>query len=193
MNNDTVIIKKQALDEHYIKALIETIRGPFLILDSNLRVVQANETFYENFKVTKNETEKKLVYELGNGQWGIPALKKLLEEVLPTKKIVKDYEVDHDFPTIGKKIMLLNANQVDSLELILLAFEDITGERDLERKLSEYTKSLEVKISERTKQLATRVKELEELNQSMVGREIKMIELKKEIEDLKQNDQTSKA
>jgi hypothetical protein len=93
--------------------------------------------------------------------------------------------VAHDFPTIGRKIMLLNANQVDSLQLILLAFEDVTQERKLESKLSEYTKSLELKVLERTKQLAARVRELEELNQSMVGREVKMVELKNEIAELK--------
>jgi len=175
----------QLVNIHYIRALIETIRGPFLILDSHLAVVEANEAFYQTFKVTVAETEKKPVYELGNGQWNIPALKKLLEEVLPTKKIVKDYEVDHTFPTIGTKVMLLNANQIDSLELILVAFEDITVERRLEKKLMEYTRSLEAKVADRTAQLSARVKELEELNQSMVGREMKMVELKKEIEDLK--------
>jgi len=182
--------KDKLKNEHYVQALIETIRGPFLVLDSSLRVAEANEAFCLTFQVTNKDTEKKLVYELGNGQWNIPSLKKLLEEVLPTKKIVKDYEVEHNFPTIGEKIMLLNANQIDSLQLILLAFEDVTAERDLEKKLSEYTKSLEIKIAERTKQLSVRVKELEELNQSMVGRELKMVELKKEIELLKKNNET---
>jgi len=186
MKNNNLRPEKDSLPTtHYLQALIETIRGPFLIMDSSLRVVEANETFYQTFKVNTQETEGKLVYELGNGQWNIPALKKLLEDILPAKKMVKDYEVDHKFPTIGDKIMLLNANQIDSLQLILLAIEDITGARDLEKKLAEYTKDLEVKIAERTEQLAARVQELEELNQSMVGREMKMVELKKEIEELK--------
>lgn len=186
MKNDNIGAKKEQLaSTHYIQILIETVREPFLILDSNLRVVEANKAFYQTFKVTIGETEKKLVYELGNGQWNIPSLKKLLEEVLPAKKIVTDYEVNDNFPTIGIKIMLLNANKIDSLELILVAFEDITGRKELEKKLADYTKSLEVTIAKRTEQLAARVKELEELNQSMVGREIKMVELKKEIEELK--------
>jgi two-component system CheB/CheR fusion protein len=178
-------LNQDQLSTHYIQALMETIRGPFLILDSQLRVVEANPAFCLTFKVSSEATTKKLVYELGNGQWNIESLKKLLENILPTKKIVKDYEVAHDFPTIGRKIMLLNANQVDSLQLILLAFEDVTQERKLESKLSEYTKSLELKVLERTKQLAARVRELEELNQSMVGREVKMVELKNEIAELK--------
>jgi len=157
------IEKQQIMEKHYIEALIETIRGPFLILDSSLRVIEANADFYQTFKVSIDQTEKELVYKLGNGQWNSAALKKLLEDILPEKKIVKDYEVIHTFPTIGKKIMLLNANQVDSAQLIFLAFEDITGERELEKKLSEYTKNLEVKIAERTKQLTKQIKELEKL------------------------------
>jgi two-component system CheB/CheR fusion protein len=178
--------KGQLTKADYVEALIDTIREPFLILDSGLRVVEANPSFYRTFKVSKEETEKRPLYELGNGQWDIPSLKKFMEEVLPTKKVVIDYEVNDTFPTIGQRVMLLNANQVDSQNLIIVAFEDVTAERDLEKKLSEYTKSLEVKVAERTKQLAFRIKELEELNQSMVGREVKMVELKKEIEELKQ-------
>lgn len=155
------------LNIHYIKALIETIRSPFLILDSSLRVIEANPAFYNIFQVTAADTENKLVYELGNGQWAIPALKKLLEEVLPAKKIVKDYEVNHNFETIGLKVMLLNACQVDSMQLIMVAFEDVTAERELEKKLGEYTKNLEIKVIERTKQLASRAKELEELKKEI--------------------------
>lgn len=120
-----------------------------------------------------------------NGQWNIPELKKLLEEVLPDKKDVKNFEVTHDFEAIGKKTILLNAKQIDSVQLIILAMEDISDRKDLERKLADYTKELEIKVVERTAELTARVKELESLNQSMIGREIKMVELKKEIEDLK--------
>jgi two-component system CheB/CheR fusion protein len=126
-----------------------------------------------------------LLYKLGNGQWDIPELKKLLEEILPEKKIVNDYEVAHVFETIGKKTMLLNAKQIDSVQLIILAIEDFSIRKDLEEKLAKYAKELAVKVEEQTKNLTDRVKELETLNKSMVGRELKMVELKKEIEDLK--------
>lgn len=108
-----------------------------------------------------------------------------MREILPKKEIVRNYEVKHVFETIGEKIILLNARQIDSMQLIILAIEDITAKNCLEEKLAEYTRGLEVKIAERTAELADRVKELETLNKTMVGRELKMVELKKEIEDLR--------
>jgi PAS domain-containing protein len=170
---------------HYMATLVDVAREAFLILDSQLRVVSANPTFYHSFKVTPGDTESRLLYDLGNGQWNIPQLKDLLEEILPKKKIIRNYEVTHNFEAIGEKTMLLNARQVDSVQLIILAIEDITERKTLEQKLAEYTKSLEVKVDERTRDITDRVQELEDINKSMVGRELKMMELKKEIVRLK--------
>ncbi len=170
---------------HYMKTLVDVARESFLILDADLRVVEANPTFYETFQVSPQETENILLYKLGNGQWNIPELKSLLEEILPEKKMVRDYGVTHTFETIGEKTILLNAKQIDTVQLIILAMEDITTRKGLEGKLAEYTKSLEVKIAERAKELLSRVTELESVNKSMIGRELKMVELKKEIDDLK--------
>lgn len=172
--------KKVAL--HYMETLVEVARESFLILDSDLRVISANPVFYQNFQVTREQTENVLLYELGNGQWNIPELRKLMEEILPDKKVVKDYGVTHVFETIGKKTILLNARQIDTVQLIVLAMEDITVRKELENKLAEHTKGLEAKVAQRTEELQKRVKELEELNKTMVGRELKMVELKKEIE-----------
>ena len=182
---DNISKDSRELALHYMKTLVDVARESFLILDAKLQVVSVSPTFYENFHVSPEQTENKFVYELGNGQWNIPDLRSLLEEILPQKKVVKNYEVVHDFETIGERIILLNARQVDSVQLIILAMEDITIRRDLEKKLAEYTKGLEDKVRERTEELSNRIKELEELNKSMIGREIKMVELKKEIEELK--------
>ncbi len=168
-----------------METLVDVARESFLILDSHLLVISANPTFYQTFRVKPEETEHKLLYELGNGQWDIPVLKKLLEGILPKKKVVNDYEVTHTFETIGKKTMLLNAKQIDSVQLIILAIEDITSRKQLEEKLAEYTKGLEAMVAKRTGELSDRVKELESLNKTMVGRELKMVELKKEIENFK--------
>lgn len=176
----------QDLALHYMKTLVEVARESFLILDSDLRVVAANPTFYENFKVNATQTENVFLYELGNGQWNIPLLKRLLEELLPMKKDVKDYEVRHTFQTIGAKTILLNARQIDidKAHMIVLAMEDITVRKEMEQKLAEYTTELEGKVEERTKEIVDRVMELESLNKSMIGRELKMIELKKEMREL---------
>lgn len=179
----TVEAKKLAL--HYMQTLVDVARESFLILDSKMRVISANPVFYSSFQVKPAQTEGKSLYELGNGQWNIPELKKLLKDILPSKKIVRDYEVAHVFEKIGEKTMLLNAKQIDAVRLIILAIEDITVRKDLENKLAEGVKRLEVKVEERTRELNNRIAELESLNKTMVGRELKMVELKKEIKDLK--------
>lgn len=190
MENNKKMIKQGKQKEskelalHYMKTLVEVARESFLILDSGLRVLMANPVFYQRFRVTPEQTENKFLYELGNGQWDIPELKRLLKEILPDKKTVKNYEVSRVFETIGTKTILLNARQIDAVKLIILAMEDITDRKQLEEKLAEHARGLEAKIDERTGQLANRIAELEALNATMVGRELKMVELKKEIKSL---------
>lgn len=155
MNNDKVkpneLKGSRELVLHYMTTLVEVARESFLILDSDLRVVSANPTFYQNFQVSPEQTENVLLYDLGNGQWNIPSLRKLLEEILPDKKVVKDYEVKHVFESIGEKTILLNARQIDidTVQMIVLALEDITVRKQLEEKLAEYTTGLEVSAKEK--------------------------------------------
>jgi PAS domain-containing protein len=170
---------------HYMKTLVDVARESFLILDADLKVLSGNPIFFQTFQVSEKETEHKLLYELGNGQWNIPELKKLLEKILPEKKSVNDYEVTHVFETIGEKTILLNAKQIDSVQLIILAMEDISARKALQQGMVVRTKELEQKVAERTEELEQRVRELESTNVSMVGRELKMVELKKEVERLK--------
>lgn len=172
---------------HYIKTFSDTAREPFLILSPDFKVVGANVSFYKNFKTTEKETNNKLIYNLGNKQWDIPELKKLLENILPKKKVFNDFEVSHKFPKIGHRIMLLNARQLDDTKQILLAVEDITLKRAIEIKLANYTKNLEKGIADKTSDLNARIDELSKLNELMVGRELQMIELKKEITNLKKS------
>jgi len=179
------IIDPKKLAEEYMSTLIDIVevaRESFLILDSKLRVIIANPTFYKVFRVVKKETVHKFVYQLGNGQWNTPVLKSLLEDILPKKKVVKNFEVTHRFETIGEKSMLLNARQIDSVQLIILAIEDITRRKELEMELFNQNKRLEITITDRTVELTNRIKDLEVLNRSMVGRELRMVELKKELE-----------
>ena len=120
----------------YADDIIATVRHPFLVLDKNLRVRTANQSFYESFRVSKADTEGRLLYELGNGQWNIPGLRTLLEDLLPRDHSFQDFEVDHAFPEIGQRRMLLNARQFppasSNPELILLAIEDVSDRRQAE-------------------------------------------------------------
>jgi PAS domain S-box-containing protein len=133
--------------------IIETVREPLLVLDSDLRVLKANLSFYDSFQVTPEETIGKLIYDLGNRQWDIPKLRELLETILPQKATFDDYEVEHDFADIGKRIMLLNARQIqrgsEQERIILLAIEDITERKEIEDGLEKARKELAAtKISE---------------------------------------------
>jgi two-component system cell cycle sensor histidine kinase PleC len=121
----------------YAESIIETIREPLLVLDADLKVLSANRSFYTVFRVEPDATVGSYIYDLGNRQWDIPGLRELLENIIPRNIKFDDFEVEHDFPTIGHRTMMLNARQIHNEELggrmILLAIEDITGLRKLER------------------------------------------------------------
>jgi PAS domain S-box-containing protein len=115
------------------ESIVDTVREPMLVLSADLRVRRANRSFYRTFRVTPEDTVDRLVYDLGNQQWDIPWLRKLLEEVLPQDTAFDDFEVEHVFPAIGRKYMLLNARRIcgkdNQTEFILLAIEDTTERR----------------------------------------------------------------
>ncbi|MCB4791893.1 MAG: PAS domain-containing protein [Elusimicrobia bacterium] len=147
-------IKKSADDvSEFAESVINTVREPLISLDQDLRVVSVSRSFYEVFKVKPEETVGQLIYDLGNKQWDIPKLRELLETILPQKATFDNYEVEHDFATIGRRIMLLNARQIKRVlgkeRIILLAIEDITERREIENGLEKVRKELEItKISE---------------------------------------------
>ena len=120
---------ESALD--FVQGIVNTVREPLMILDKDLRVVFASESFYHTFRVIKEETERKLIYELGDGQWDIPALRQLLHDIIPNKAYFNDFKVEYEFEKIGRKTMLLNARLIDFAghreNLILLAMEDVSG------------------------------------------------------------------
>ncbi|HXC61626.1 MAG TPA: chemotaxis protein CheB, partial [Nitrospiria bacterium] len=133
---DITDLKKQKLAAEaalrYAEAVIATIREPLIVLDGNLRVVSANPAYRRTFEVKKEETEGVLIYDLGDGQWNIPKLKSLLEEILPQNTSIENFEVEHTFKGIGHKKMSLNARKIvtpeEETQLILLAIRDITLE-----------------------------------------------------------------
>ncbi|MEP7181353.1 MAG: PAS domain S-box protein, partial [Betaproteobacteria bacterium] len=125
--------------QSFAEAIVETVREPLLVLDKDLHVKMANESFLRTFRASKVETEGQLLYELGNGQWDIPELRRLLEDIIPQHTEFRDFEVTHDFPAIGRRTMLLNARKLYqpgvNSELFLLAMEDTTARKRAEEAL----------------------------------------------------------
>ena len=136
----------EILTNQLFEDIVETIHESLLVLDSDLKVILANRSFYGSFNVKPEETVGRLIYDLGNKQWDIPKLRKLLETILPQKTSFDKYEVEHDFATIGRRTMLLNARQIeqakDKERIILLAIEDITARKEIETGLEKTRKEL---------------------------------------------------
>jgi len=127
--------------EEYIDSIMQTVREPLLVLDGDRKVISANRSFYQAFQVKPGEVEGKVLYDLGNRQWDIPKLRKLLEEILPKNTVFLDFEIEHDFKTLGRRIMVLNASRIfhetKRMQMILLAIEDITERKRAERELKQ--------------------------------------------------------
>jgi two-component system CheB/CheR fusion protein len=117
----------------YAESIVQTVRGPLLVLDAELRVVSANRAFYQVFHESPSTVERRYIYELGNGQWNSAALRELLEDIVPHNGMFQDFEIVQDLPHIGRKVLLLNARRLDRLAglpgLIVLAMEDTTASR----------------------------------------------------------------
>lgn len=136
----------------FAQAIVDTVREPFLVLDQDLRVLAASRSFYSAFKVKPDDTQGRLLYALGDGQWDIPKLHLLLEKIVPEHGVMEGYEVEHEFPDIGQRTMLLNARKVfyegGSHNTILLGIEDVTAQRILAREKDELLKDKDVLFEE---------------------------------------------
>jgi two-component sensor histidine kinase len=147
-NPVTSAAQRRSLEE----AIVDTVREPLIVLDGVSRVVAASRSFYRTFNVTPQETEGRSLYELGDGQWNIPALRKLLEDIIPHHTTIEAYEVHHDFPKLGRRTMLLNARKVfyegNNSTNLLLAIEDVTERLALERDKDEILRQKDLLLQE---------------------------------------------
>src|SRR6185436_17937943 len=129
------------------QGIVDTVREPVLVLNNELRVIAASRSFYSAFKVNPVDTQGRLLYALGDGQWDIPKLRVLLEKIIPEKGVMEGYEVEHEFPGLGHRTMRLNARQVfyegGANTTILLGIEDVTAQRVLEREKDELLRQFE--------------------------------------------------
>ena len=134
------------------QSIVDTVREPIVLLDKRLRVIAASRSFYTAFEVTPEETQGKLLYALGDGQWDIPKLRLLLEKIIPEHGVMEDYEVEHKFPKLGTRIMRLNARQVFYKEgaqtTILLGIEDVTVRRTLENEKDNLLRQKDILLEE---------------------------------------------
>jgi two-component sensor histidine kinase len=134
------------------EAIVDTVREPLIVLDAALRVVVASRSFYRAFHVTREEKVGRSLWELGNGQWNIPSLRKLLAEIIPRHTTIEAYEVAHEFPMIGRRAMLLNARTVfyegNNSTSLLVAIEDVTERRALEREKDELLRQKDLLLQE---------------------------------------------
>jgi two-component system CheB/CheR fusion protein len=178
----------------YSNAIVSTMHEPMLVLGKDLRVKSANNAFYKKFGVTEDQTIGVLLYDLGNKQWNIPALRELLEDIIPKNSQFYNYEVKHTFLNLGEKIMALNASRVIQKthreQLILLIIADITEVRHLvvEKELRE-KELLNKEISERKteklkleKAVDERTRELKEANESLEEKNTALLNMNNELE-----------
>jgi PAS domain S-box-containing protein len=131
--------QRRSLEE----AIVDTVREPLIVLDEAMRVLIASRSFYSAFQVTKQEAEGRSLFELGNGQWNIASLRERLGKIIPDHATIEGFEVEHDFPTLGQRTMVLNARKVfyegNGSTSLLLAIEDVTERRVLERDKDEFS------------------------------------------------------
>ena len=194
--NQELQTRNELLNEsyEYSNAIVSTMHEPMLVLGKDLRVKSANKAFYEKFGVSEHQTEGVLLYDLGNKQWNIPALRELLEDIIPKNSRFHNYEVKHTFLNLGEKIMSLNASRVIQKahreQLILLIIADITEVKHLivEKELRE-RELLNKEIRERKtekirleKAVAERTSELREANVSLEEKNTELLNMNKELE-----------
>lgn len=153
--------------KEYAENIVETVNEPLIVLTPELIVKSANTAFCEHFRTTPEQVYGRRIYDLGNGQWNIPVLRQLLEDVLPANSVFEDFEVRHDFEDIGPRVMLLNGRRLDHVQLILLGLRDITERTEVDEALRELNATLESRVARRTAELEQRTRQLQMLMQEL--------------------------
>jgi len=170
-------------------AIVDTVREPLVVLDQDLRVVSASRSFYQTFGGIPEDTEGRLFYELAGGQWEIPALRELLEEVIPRHRTVEAYEIEHDFALGGRRTLLLNAREVvdqgNPHSALLIAIEDVTARRSGEREKDHLLREKEMLLAEMRHRIANSLQIIASILM-LKARTVKSEETRRHLEDAHQ-------
>lgn len=167
----------------HAQAVIETVRGPLLVLDGDLRVISANHSFYETFQVSPVEAENRLIYDLVDRQWDIPELRRLLEEILPKRTQLNDYEVSYHFPQIGLRTLVINARVLPQEDigknLILLSIEDLTERQQADEQLRALPSQLLAALEDERKRLALELHDA--IGQNLLSLKLRLASIYKQL------------
>ncbi|WP_194973904.1 chemotaxis protein CheB [Aquiflexum lacus] len=174
----------------YSRAIISTLHEPLIVLDKDFRIKTSNDSFFRTFGIKKEDMEGNILFDLEEGEWNIPSLRELLEHIIPKNSSFTNFKVTHDFPRIGEKVFLLNANRIiqksHGEQLILLSFNDITETVRLQKKEMEvFTKDIEeskINNQELEKAVKIRTKQLDHSNRTLEERNNELGKLNKELE-----------
>lgn len=168
------------------RAVVDTVREPFLVLDQNLRIIAASRSFYTNFQIRPEKTQGQMLYDLDDGEWNIAALRLLLDRIVPASEVMEDFEVEQEFPRIGQRTMLLNARKVfdesKGAPMILLAFEDVTERRTTERTLKSLLEQKDILLAEMSHRIANSLQIIASIL-LMKARSVKSDETRQHLED----------
>lgn len=168
------------------RAVVDTVREPFLVLDQDLRIIAASRSFYTNFQIGQEKTQGQMLYDLDDGQWNIAALRLLLDRIVPASEVMEDFEVEQEFPRLGRRTMLLNARKVfdetHGAPMILLAFEDITERRTTERTLKGLLQQKDTLLAEMSHRIANSLQIIASIL-LMKARSVKSDETRQHLED----------
>ena len=158
-------------ERKYAEDIVNTVQYPLVLLDSELKIISANLSFYKTFKVESNKTVGKTLFEIGDQQWDILELRNLLEDVKKKELFLNNFEVEQNFPKIGHKIMLLNATQVysEGKKIFLLSIEDITQRKEFEQKLKKHATEIEIANKSKSYFLANMSHELRTPLNAIIG------------------------
>lgn len=186
MSEKTFDVVSALLTDALAQAMVGSVHEPLVVVDENFRIVAASRSFHKKFQLSADEISGRILFDLSDGEWNISALRLLLERIIPAAEVMDDFEIEQEFPRIGRRTMLLNARRVvvtmEGPPLILVAFEDVTERRTSERALQSLLESKELLLAEMSHRVANSLQIIASILM-MKARSVKSEETREHLED----------